>query len=220
MGISVKKVSAIFCNRNKLEECSQKLRNNLNAGKWVQLLPDEDATRKLIIKDILAKEAGVILRSGGSLSEHKQCLHPCSNLDISAFATAQWLRAQGLEPRQCNIVNTLPLHHVSGLLAWWRSCCWGAEHLWIKPSMLHLPKQLDEAVHRMASKNRGPLLTSLVPTQLSRLIDDSSGVKCLQLFSVIWIGGASISESLAAKARSLGIRLAPVSYTHLRAHET
>ena len=105
----MKKVTAIFCNRNKPEECSQELRNNLNAGKWVQLLANGDASEKLIRKDILAKEAGVIVRSGGSLNGHKQCLHPCSNLNISAFATAQWLRAQGIEPRQCNIVNTYPL---------------------------------------------------------------------------------------------------------------
>jgi len=209
MGSRMKKVTAIFCNRNKPEKCSQELRNNLNAGNWVQLLADGDASEKLIRKDILAKEAGVIVRSGGSLNGHKQCLHPCSNLNMSAFATAQWLRAQGIEPRQCNIVNTLPLHHVSGLLPWWRSRCWGAEHLWIKPRMLHLPTQLEATIHSMISMNTGPLLTSLVPTQLSRLIDDSSGVKCLQLFSVIWIGGASIAESLAAKARSLRIRLAP-----------
>ncbi len=209
MGGSVKKVTAIFCNPNKLEECSQKLRNSLNAGNWVQLLPDKNINEKLITKNILAKEAGVIIKSGGSLGEHKQCLHPCSNLNMSALATAQWLRAQGLEPRQANIINTLPLHHVSGLLAWWRSLCWRAEHLWITPSMMHPPTQLEEAIHRMVSNSAGPLLTSLVPTQLSRLIEDSSGVRCLQLFSVIWIGGASISNNLAAKARSLRIRLAP-----------
>ena len=123
----MKKVTAIFCNRNKPEECSQKLKDNLNDGKWGQLIADGDANEKLIKTDILAKEAGVIVRSGGSLNRHRQCLHPCSNLNMSAFATAQWLRTQGIEPRQCNIVNTLPLHHVSGLLPWWRSRCWGAE---------------------------------------------------------------------------------------------
>ena len=93
------KVTAIFCNRNKLEECSQELKHHLNSGKWVQLLADGEAKEKLITKDILAKEAGVIVRSGGSLNGHKQCLHPSSNLNMSAFATAQWLRTQGIEPR-------------------------------------------------------------------------------------------------------------------------
>ena len=106
----MKKVTAIFCNRNKLEECSQKLKNNLNAGKWVQLIADGDANEKLITTGILAREAGIIVRSGGSLNGHRQCLHPCSNLNMSAFATAQWLRAQGIEPRQCNIVNLSLIH--------------------------------------------------------------------------------------------------------------
>ncbi len=205
----MKEVTIIFCDRNKLEVCSQKLGNILDSGKWAQLLPNESTKEKLLRKNISSKEAGVIIRSGGSLNEHKQCLHTCSNLDNSALATAQWLKAQGIEPQQCLIVNTLPLHHVSGLLPWWRSRCWGAEHHWIKPSLLHLPQQLEKISHELISKHPGPLITSLVPTQLNRLMNDSSGVRWLKLFSVIWIGGSSISKNLATKARSLEIRLAP-----------
>ncbi len=205
----MKEVTAIFCDRNNPEECSQELEKYLIEGKWVQLLAKKDAKERPIAKDIIAKEAGVIIRSGGSLGSHRQCLHSCSNLDMSAAATAQWLKAEGLEPRRCHIINTLPLHHVSGLLPWWRSRCWGAEHFWIKPNLMHLPNQLERISRQLVSKNTGPFLTSLVPTQLTRLIDDSAGVKWLRLFSVIWIGGAAISERLAAKARRLRIRLAP-----------
>jgi O-succinylbenzoic acid--CoA ligase len=53
------------------------------------------------------------------------------------------------------------------------------------------------------------VVLSLVPTQLARLIGDPAGRTWLEHFSVIWVGGAALSDELAQRARSAGLRLSP-----------
>jgi O-succinylbenzoic acid--CoA ligase len=50
---------------------------------------------------------------------------------------------------------------------------------------------------------------SLVPTQLQRLLDAPAGIRWLECFAVIWVGGAALPLALAQRCRALGIRLAP-----------
>ncbi len=52
-------------------------------------------------------------------------------------------------------------------------------------------------------------ITSLVPTQLNRLITTTEGISWLRSFAVIWVGGAPISTGLLKKAKDEGIRLSP-----------
>jgi O-succinylbenzoic acid--CoA ligase len=54
-----------------------------------------------------------------------------------------------------------------------------------------------------------PMLLSLVPTQLKRLLADPAGVRWLQAMALIWVGGAALPDELAAKARAWRIKLAP-----------
>ena len=53
------------------------------------------------------------------------------------------------------------------------------------------------------------LITSLVPTQLYRLLSTEKGIKWLKLFELIWVGGASISDKLIKISRKEKINLAP-----------
>jgi O-succinylbenzoic acid--CoA ligase len=50
---------------------------------------------------------------------------------------------------------------------------------------------------------------SLVPTQLHRLLAQPAGVRWLQEFAVIWVGGAPLAEAEAVRSQELGLRLAP-----------
>jgi O-succinylbenzoic acid--CoA ligase len=54
-----------------------------------------------------------------------------------------------------------------------------------------------------------PVLLSVVPTQLQRLMDQPAGIDFLRHLSVIWVGGAPLSAGLAMRARTLGLPLAP-----------
>jgi O-succinylbenzoic acid--CoA ligase len=50
---------------------------------------------------------------------------------------------------------------------------------------------------------------SLVPTQLQRLLEVPAGIRWLERFALIWVGGAALPPSQAQRCRDLGIRLAP-----------
>ena len=94
-------------------------------------------------------------------------------------------------------------------MPWWRHQTWGSGYYWISNSIMHKPLQLKQFSEALTNKHRRPLITSLVPTQLLSLIDNTDGLKWLQSLAVIWVGGASIPIDLAEKARRKSINLAP-----------
>jgi len=152
---------------------------------------------------------GVIVGSGGSLGGRRWCLQPLAHLQASAAATAAWLGALGLEPAACLHLNPLPLHHVSGLMPWLRCRHWGARHQALAPALMRDPRALASALPAASLAAQGPVLLSLVPTQLLRLLDDPAGITWLQQLDLIWVGGAPLPATLAQRARQLQLRLAP-----------
>ncbi|MFZ9282587.1 MAG: AMP-binding protein [Prochlorococcaceae cyanobacterium] len=152
---------------------------------------------------------GVIVGSGGSSGARRWCLQPLAHLQASVAATGSWLLAQGIEPGRCIHLNPLPLHHVSGLLPLLRCRQWGARHLQLAPALIKDTTALAAAVPAAELAQQASLLLSVVPTQLARLLEQPAGIAWLQHLSVIWVGGAPLPAGLAARARELGLRLAP-----------
>jgi O-succinylbenzoic acid--CoA ligase len=150
--------------------------------------------------------AAVVLGSGGSSGGRRWCVQPLSHLQASADATASWLQAQGLDPANCLHLNPLPLHHVSGLLPLVRCRSWGAELRFLPSELVRDPALLAAACPLPAER---PVLLSLVPTQLGRLMASPQGLAWLRGCRVIWVGGAALAAPLAEKARQEGLRLAP-----------
>tara|TARA_B100000700_G_C14986656_1_gene829199 strand:+ start:51 stop:1292 length:1242 start_codon:yes stop_codon:yes gene_type:complete len=204
----MKKLLYIQSNRFNPAECTLKIANTLASDTWLQVLPPE-GEKVNIPPNSLPEGPGIIMSSSGSTGGPHQCLQPCKNLDQSAFATGQWLKAQGIEPKHSRIFNPLPIHHVSGFMPWWRSKAWGAHHTWINPALMRDPYELEQSSQLSLVDKAKPSLLSLVPTQLKRLLKNSTGIRWLQSFAVIWIGGSSLPNELANIARQNGIRLAP-----------
>lgn len=152
----------------------------------------------------LALAPALVLGSGGSMGRRRWCLQPLAHLEASAAATGTWLERLGLDPSRALVVNPLPWHHVSGLMPWLRSQCWGAEHRWIPPAQLRHLEELP-----LPSPSGGAAVLSLVPTQLHRLLAQPAGVRWLREFAVIWVGAAPLAEVDAVRSRELGLRLAP-----------
>jgi O-succinylbenzoic acid--CoA ligase len=181
-----------------------------SAGRAVGLAhpTDRDALAAAIGSgDALAPwDAAVVLGSGGSSGGRRWCVQPLAHLQASADATATWLRAQGLDPASCLHLDPLPLHHVSGILPLVRCRRWGAELRFLPPEWLRDPALLAAACPLPAER---PVLLSLVPTQLGRLMASPQGLAWLLGCRVIWVGGAGLSVPLAEKARQEGLRLAP-----------
>lgn len=149
---------------------------------------------------------GVVVGSGGSSGARRWCLQPLAHLQAAAAATGAWLEGQGLEPAACHHLNALPLHHVSGLLPLVRCRQWGASLAWLAPALLRQPQALAEVAPLPRDR---PVLLSLVPTQLARLLGSGAGTAWLAGCRVIWVGGAPLAPALAAAARRAGLPLAP-----------
>ncbi|MDA0258546.1 MAG: O-succinylbenzoic acid--CoA ligase, partial [Cyanobacteria bacterium] len=175
----------------------------LAEGGWVQL--DGAAASSKVPATLLPDGPGFVISSGGSSGGRRRCLQPLINLDRSAAATGTWLGSIGIDPSTCLVLNPLPMHHVSGLMPWWRSRCWGSTHVPLAPNLLKQPSQLLAISRTLKGWGERPFVLSLVPTQLGRLLADPSGVDWLQRFSVIWVGGAALPAVMADQARQAGI---------------
>ncbi len=201
----MKELRSIFCDPESPENTLRKIENGVKEKVWMQLISPK--SEKIFISETrLPLGPGVIIRSGGSTGRPHQCLIPCSYLDQSAIASANWIKKQGLNIASCQIFNSLPLSHISGLMAWWRSRYWHTKYISIKPSLMRSPNSLEKRFGRMQAN---PKITSLVPVQVNKLLKEPAGIRWLQSFSIIWLGGSLLPEDLASTARNLNIRLAP-----------
>ena len=57
--------------------------------------------------------------------------------------------------------------------------------------------------------NKKHLITSLVPSQLNRLIEEKYGLEWLKLFDLVWVGGAALSSETITKCIKEKINLSP-----------
>ena len=178
------KIAVVECIPEKTLDCSKEILKNFEKHNWVYLAPPKDQT-KIPTSSTLPKGEGIIISSGGSIGGPNLCLQSIKNLTNSALATGMWLKNHGLKPNECIILNSLPLHHISGFMPWWRHCTWRSEYHWISPSLMHKPLQLKQFSEALTNKYRRPLITSLVPTQLLSLIDNPDGLKWLQSLTII-----------------------------------
>ncbi len=202
------KLAVIECIPEKNLECSEEILKNFKKHNWVYLAPPKDQT-KISISSTLPEGEGIIISSGGSIGGPSLCLHSMKNLTNSALATEKWLVNYGLKANECIIINSLPLHHISGFMPWWRHHSWRSDYYWISNSLMHKPFQLKQFTETLTTEKRRPVITSLVPTQLLSLIDNPDGLKWLQSLAIVWVGGALLPTDLADKARKKSINLAP-----------
>jgi len=100
-----------------------------------------------------------------------------------------------------NSVCVLPLHHVSGFMAWMRSALTGG---------LFVPwAWKDIETGRFPPGIPADCCLSLVPTQLQRLLASSSAVAWLRGFRILSLGGGPAWEGLLEEAARLRLPLSP-----------
>ena len=178
-------------------------------GLWRPILLNSSCNRDardlvVTLRDALAEtpdagpEPAVIVETSGSSGYPKSVVLPISALRASAEATAErigsgsWVLA--LEPT-----------YVAGLQVLVRGILAGTTPVVIPPSFT--PAQFLEA----ATGIQAPRYTSLVPAQLTRLLDaatDAPAVAdCLRGFAAILIGGQALPAAEADRAAALGIQI-------------
>jgi len=94
--------------------------------------------------------------------------------------------------KRVNAIGLLPMHHVSGLMAWMRCALTGGTY---RPWSW---KTLEAGSYPPVAGENGFL--SLVPTQLQRLLTEPKAIDWLKNFRVILVGGGPVWPELAAAA--------------------
>jgi o-succinylbenzoate---CoA ligase len=165
----------------------------LDGGPAVLPLPSDDPRADELRAAMAVDEptlagTAVVVATSGSTGVPKGVELSAAALRASAAATharlggpGQWLLA-------------LPAHHIAGVQVIVRSLLAG-----YAPVLRGY-----DGVTEMTGPRR---YTSLVPTQLVRLLDDPAGVEALCSFDAVLLGGAAAPESLVARARAAGVRV-------------
>ena len=192
---------------NNEKESVKKILENIHKKK-ITYIKNKSCETEEILETIDVSGPAIILNSSGSSGKARKCIHNLENLNASAKASGIWLEKQGFKLQNCLIFNTLPLNHISGLMPVFRSKIWGCDHINISPELIKKTKELLIFTNER-KKDRHHLITSLVPTQLKRLLTEKDGINWLKIFDLIWIGGASISKETSRKCRAEKINLAP-----------
>jgi len=200
------KINEIIVEYNE-EFSSELILQYLKERKVIQIKSKFYISNPLSSKNL--ENPGVIINSSGSKNMPKHCYHSIANLNQSANYCGKWLEEQAFDLSNIIIFNTLPLSHISGFMPLWRSKIWECEYINISRKMIKESKYLLEKTLKIKGKSRKTLITSLVPTQLYRLLLNTDGIYWLNLFDLIWVGGASISKNILKKCIQEKINLSP-----------
>jgi O-succinylbenzoic acid--CoA ligase len=142
---------------------------------------------------------GVLVATSGSTGEPRLVTLPPSALTASAAATAvrlggpaRWLLA-------------LPAHHVAGVQVIVRALLAGAAPVVQDLRGGFRPDGFAAATDRLGPGRR---CTSLVPTQVLRLLDaGGAALDALRSYDAVLVGGAALDAPLRARAEASGVRV-------------
>ena len=149
-----------------------------------------------------ADPTALVLATSGSTGVPKGALLQSSALTASATATAGRLGGHG------SWLLALAPHHVAGVQVLVRSILAGTT-----PEVLDLangfsPNAFVRGTDRVQRQVEGPRYTSLVPTQLVRLLDAGpDAVAALSSYDAVLVGAAATPAPLLERAREAGVRV-------------
>ncbi|WP_448062107.1 o-succinylbenzoate--CoA ligase [Cellulomonas hominis] len=138
-------------------------------------------------------DVALVVRTSGSTGAPRDVLLTADALRASAGATADRLAGPG------GWLLALPTDHVAGLQVLVRSVLAGTTPE-VLPTGPFRPGPFAAAATRLLSRP-GPHYTSLVPTQLHRLLDDPDGTQALRQLDAVLLGGAAAAPTLVQRAR-------------------
>jgi O-succinylbenzoic acid--CoA ligase len=150
-----------------------------------------------------AGTAALVISTSGSTGQPRRVLLSAAALRASATATAARLGGPG------RWLLALPAEHVAGAQVIVRSLLAGSG-----PAVQDLrPGFRPDAFAAVAARmGTGRRYTSLVPTQLARIIDSAdrgagAGLDALRGFAAVLVGGAALGAPLRERALAAGVRV-------------
>ena len=146
----------------------------------------------------------LVVATSGSTGTPKGALLPASALIASAEATRRRLVGPGAPRRgPGRWLLALPATHIAGLQVLLRAVAEDTEPVVMDTANAFTPERFVAAVNRMPA---GPRFTSLVPTQLHRVLGDPAATTALTTFDAVLVGGASTPQALLDDAAQAGVR--------------
>ncbi|MGW5524970.1 o-succinylbenzoate--CoA ligase [Gordonia sp. NPDC003950] len=160
-------------------------------------VPADDPRTTQLLHDAFAigtpidDEVSLVIATSGSTGTPKGSQHTPATLAASAAATATHLGGEG------NWLLALPPHHIAGLQVLLRALAAG-----FTPDVLDLTRGFDpdafaDALERFDGPRR---YTSLVPTQLVKVLEHPRATTALAKVDALLVGGAATPEPLLRKA--------------------
>lgn len=145
-------------------------------------------------------DAVAVVRTSGSTGSPKAAILTVEALAASSMATALALKGEG------QWLLALPVQYVAGVQVLVRSLFAGTRPWVMDMSDGFTPEAFTAGALELTDKIR---FTSLVPTQLQRLLDSPAPdtLAVLRRFNGILLGGAPASARLLAAAREAGVRV-------------
>lgn len=145
-------------------------------------------------------DAVVVVRTSGSTGAPKAAVLTVESLAASSMATAIALKGEG------QWLLALPIQYVAGVQVLVRSLFAGTRPWVMDMSGGFTPQAFTAAALELTDTIR---FTSLVPTQLQRLLQDPAPdtVAVLRRFNAVLLGGAPAPAALMAAARDAGVRV-------------
>ena len=151
-------------------------------------------------EQMLPEGTALVIRTSGSSGVPKAVALSAEALKASAEATHEALGGPG------QWLVTLPAHLISGVQMLVRSAVAGTE-----PVFFDGPFDPAALLERSAQMCDGRRYVSLVPVQLSRLLDaaeaDREAAAQLAAFDAVLVGGQAVSLDLRRRAHEFGVRL-------------
>ncbi len=170
-------------------------------GPAVEIVVVEDGTPVAVpVETPGFEDAAVVVRTSGSTGTPKATVLTVDELAASSMATAIALRGEG------QWLLALPLQYVAGVQVLVRSLFAGTRPWVMDLSNGFTPEAFTAAAEELTDTIR---FTSLVPTQLQRLLDSPSPqtLAALRRFNAILLGGAPAATALLDAASEAGLKV-------------
>ena len=137
----------------------------------------------------LPDDLALVMSTSGSTGSPKRAMLTRAALEASAHATHARLGGAG------QWLLPMPAHHIAGTQVLVRSIVASVNAMLMNLENGFTATDFADAVAWMMPSRR---YTSLVPTQLTRLLDDADATKALQRFDAVLLGGAASAPTLLA----------------------